>query len=160
LTDEQIETLLKAAMAAPTAMNMQPWSFVVLTDTSAFDKIFEGNRRGEIYKKAAATVVFCGDTLATMRSRETGEMETRPNKFWVQDVTLSVENFLLAAKSMGLGAVYTACYPDYQLVGNVKKGLGLPDSVLPLCVVPVGYPADNPEPKDKWKPEKIHYNKW
>lgn len=160
LTEDQFNTLLKAAMAAPTGMNAQPWSFVVLQDTSRYDEIFAGNMRASLYKKAPAVIVFCGDTTMTRKSRETGEEMTMPNMFWSQDVAASVENFLLAAESMGLGAVWTACYPDRGLVNAVKAGLGLPDTVLPFCVVPVGYPAGDDQPKDKWKPEKIHYEKW
>jgi nitroreductase len=67
---------------------------------------------------------------------------------------------LLAAEALGLGAVWTAVYPDPERVAAVKTVLEIPEGVLPLCVVPMGHPAGEHKPKDKWKPENIHYGKW
>ena len=145
LTDEQIETLLRAAMAAPSGRNLQPWSFVVLTDPSEYDTIFEGNFNLDKFKQAAAVIVLCAE--------QTGNT-------WRDDLAAATENLLLAAESMGLGAVWTASYPYEDRYLPPKKALGLPETVIPYSIVPVGYPAGNEQPKDKWDPDKIHYGRW
>ena len=145
LTDAQIETLLRAAMAAPSGRNLQPWSFVVLTDPSEYDTIFEGNFNLDKFKQAAAVIVLCAE--------QTGNT-------WRDDLAAATENLLLAAESMGLGAVWTASYPYEDRYLPPKKALGLPDTVIPYSIVPVGYPAGDEQPKDKWDPARIHYGRW
>ena len=70
------------------------------------------------------------------------------------------QNLLLAAHALGLGAVWTGVYPDADRVKAVQQRLGMPDSIIPLAVVPVGYPAGPQTPKDKWKTENVHFNRW
>lgn len=159
---EKMEAMLKAAMAAPTGMNIQPWNFVVITDKSNYDIIFEGNYNLKIFKSAAAVVAICADTTVTWTPRD-GEDKTpqvKPNQIWRDDMGACTENFLLAAESMGLGAVWTACYPFTENMEPVRAALGLPLQVVPYALVAVGYPAGENQPKDKWKPERIHYDKW
>ena len=160
LTDAQIETLLRAAMAAPSGSNIQPWSFVVLTDPSEYDTIFEGNFNMEKFKQAAAVFVLCADTTVTRTPRGGGEPVTMPNGTWRDDLGAATENLLLAAESMGLGACWTASYPYEDRYRPPKKALGLPDTVIPYSIVPVGYPAGDEQPKDKWDPAKVHYGRW
>lgn len=81
-------------------------------------------------------------------------------EYWVQDASAATENLLLAAQSLGLGAVWSGVYPMEERVKEVQKILQLPKAIIPLNVIPIGYPAENPLPKDKWKPENIHYNRW
>lgn len=160
LSEEQITTMLKAAMAAPSGSNIQPWSFVVLTDKSDYDTIFEGNFNMEKFKQSAAVIVLCADTTVTRTPRGGGEAVVMPNGTWRDDLGAATENLLLAAESMGLGAVWTASYPYKERYMPVKKALGLPAEVVPYAIVPVGYPAGDEQPKDKWKPERIHYGRW
>ena len=159
---EYMETMLKAAMAAPTGSNIQPWHFVVLTDKSQYEKVFENNFNMRIFNSAAAVVVFCADTTVARppRNNPDGEPVTRPSGTWRDDLGACTENFLLAAESLGLGAVWTAGYPYSDRYASMKRELGIPDPILPYCAVAVGYPAGDEQPKDKWKPERIHYEKW
>ena len=159
---EYMEAMLKAAMAAPSGSNIQPWHFVVVTDKTQYDRIFENNFNLRIFNSAAAVVVFCADTTVTRPPRDNpdGEPVTRPNRTWRDDMGACTENFLLAAESLGLGAVWTASYPDPVRFVTMKRELGLPDNFLPYCAVAVGYPAGDEQPKDKWKPERIHYEAW
>ena len=166
-TDEPIpaaymEAMLKAAMAAPTGSNIQPWYFVVLTDKSKYEHVFENNFNMRIFNSAAAVVVFCADTTVTRPPRDNpdGAPVTRPNGTWRDDLGACTENFLLAAESLGLGAVWTAAYPYSERYASMKRELGLPDTVLPYCAVAVGWPANDEQPKDKWKPDRIHYERW
>lgn len=70
------------------------------------------------------------------------------------------QNLINMKHALGLGAVWTAGYPADDRVEPVSKALELPETVKPLCIIPVGVPAEDPEPKDKWKPENIHWEKW
>ncbi len=102
---------------------------------------------------APLAIVVCGDTLQEAR----GE----PNKWWMLDCSAATENLLLAATAQGLGAVWTAVYPHEDRIAAVREILSIPTRYVPLCVVPVGYPADpTAKPKNKWKPEKIHKEKF
>jgi Nitroreductase len=152
--DEMIETMLRAAMAAPTAMNVQPWAFVVLKDREVLDALAGKLKYAKMLQEAPLAIVVCAE--AKMVDRE-GNM--RENIFWQQDASAATENLLLAAEALGLGAVWTAAC-EGERAAAVREALNLPENVMPLCVVPIGFPAGDEQPKDKWKPEKIHYNVW
>lgn len=143
---EMIETMLRAGMAAPTAMNRQPWHFVVVTNRQKLEEM--GGRA----KQAPLAIVVCGDFTKTIEGPIGKE-------FWIQDCSAATENILLAAHSLGLGAVWTSSWPNEERSKNYGKLLGLPDTLMPLCVVAVGFPDESPEPKDKWKPENITFVK-
>jgi len=66
----------------------------------------------------------------------------------------------LAAHALGLGAVWTAVYPMEDRIAPVCEALKLPETVIPLCTIVIGHPAEQPEPKDKWKPENVSYNEF
>ena len=148
-----IEILLRAAMAAPTAVNLQPWEFVVVKDKATLNRLAATNRFGGMIAKAPVAVIVCGDTL--------NEARGEPNKWWMLDCSAATENLLLAATAKGLGAVWTAVYPHDERLSAVRQVLNIPDRFIPLCIVPIGYPTDaSAKPKDKWKPEKIHKETW
>ena len=157
---EKVEVLLKAAMAAPTAMNVQPWRFVVVTDQEVKDKL--AGPRGGMIAKAPLVIVVCGET--TFMRKPWGQPDAEPvemeNIFWYEDCAAATENLLLAAEALGLGAVWTAGYPAADRMQPAIDALELPDNVKPFCIIPIGYPAGDDQPKDKWKPENIHYDKW
>ena len=151
VTKEQLETIIKAAMAAPTAINAQPWQFLVVPDKALKATYAEGNRQADMINKCSALVVVCGDkTIGNERSWA----------YWDQDCSAATENLLLAVESLGLGAVWTGIYPGEDRIKTVKEKFALPDNVVPLCVILVGYPDGTDQPKDKWKPERIHWNKY
>ena len=160
VSDEQVETMLRAAMAAPTGMNVQPWRFVVVRDQAVKDKL--AGPRGGMIAQAPVVFVICGET--TLMRKPFGQPDAEAvvveNGNWTQDCSAATENLLLAAEALGLGAVWTAAHPYADRVNPIREALGLPENVTPLCVVPCGYPAGDDQPKDKWKPENIHYDKW
>jgi len=160
VSDEQVETMLRAAMAAPTGMNVQPWRFVVVRDQAVKEKL--AGPRGGMIAQAPVVFVICGET--TLMRKPFGQPDAEavevPNGNWTQDCSAATENLLLAAEALGLGAVWTAAHPYEDRVNPIREALGLPENVTPLCVVPCGYPAGDDQPKDKWKPENIHYDKW
>ncbi len=155
LSDEQIDKLLRAAMAAPTAVNKQPWEIIVVTDKALLKKLGEALPNARMTAKAPVAFIMCGDTDKT---KVIGNGAGKD--FWIQDVSAATENLLLAAHGMGLGAVWTGLHPIAGNVSIVREMFKLPANIIPLCLVPVGYPAEDPAPKNKWVPEKVHYNKW
>ena len=149
---EKIEAMLRAGMAAPTAVNAQPWHFVVVSDKAKLGELAAANPHAGMLKSAPLAIVVCGDM--------TKAMEGKGRQFWIQDCSAATENILLAAHSQGLGAVWTALYPMEERMQPVSEALKLPDTLIPLCTVVIGYPAEQPEPKDKWKPENVSYNEY
>ena len=160
VSDEQVETMLRAAMSAPTGMNVQPWRFVVVRGQAVKDKL--AGPRGGMIAQAPVVFVICGET--TLMRKPQGQPDAEAvaveNGNWTQDCSAAAENLLLAAEALGLGAVWTAAHPYEARVNPIREALGLPENVTPLCVIPCGYPAGDDQPKDKWKPENIHYDKW
>lgn len=152
ITADQIDTLLRAAMSAPSALNRQPWAFIVVTDEALLAKLGEALPYSRCSNKPACAIIPCGDLSKAIE----GDMAA----FWVNDVSAATENLLLAAHAMGLGAVWTGLHPDMNRAALVQQMLGLPEHIIPLCVVPVGVPAESPAVKDKYLPENIHYNGW
>lgn len=150
--DEKIEQMLRAGMAAPTAVNKQPWAFIVVKSREQLDRLKEANPYARMLESAQLAIVVCGDMTKAIE----GPMQS----YWIQDASAATENILLAAHALGLGAVWTGVYPNPERVAPVSEALSLPSYAVPLCVIPMGYPAESPEPKDKWKPENVHYEKW
>ena len=157
-----MENLLRAAMAAPSGRNIQPWSFVLLSDTSRYDEIFGDNHNMAMFKQSAAIVVLCADTTVVRPPRDNPDAPAvqQPSGTWRDDMGAVTENLLLAVEAYGLGACWTACYPYVDRMAPVKQALGLPATVVPYSVVPIGYPAGDEQPKDKWDPARIHYGRW
>lgn len=152
ISAEQIDTLLRAAMAAPSAINKQPWAFIVVDDEAIIAKLGEALPYSRCSNRPAVAIIPCGDLSRAIE----GEMAA----FWINDVSAATQNILLAAHAMGLGAVWTGLHPDMNRAKMVQEMLGLPEHIIPLCIVPVGVPAEQPDVKNKYLPENIHYNKW
>ena len=147
---EKIEKMLRAAMAAPTAMNKQPWHFVVVDQRNVLDALAGTNPYAKMLKKAPLAIVVCGNTDKMI--------EGGGRDFWIQDASAATENLLLAAHAMGLGAVWTGAYPSEERCISISKVLSLSDNLIPLNMIVVGYPAEQPQPKQKFKEENISYN--
>lgn len=152
ISNEQINTLLRCAMSAPSAMNKQPWAFIVVTDDALLRLMGEAFPFSRCGNGAACAFVMCGDMTKTIEGEGQG--------FWINDVSAATENLLLAAHAMGLGAVWTGVYPSRERTAQVQELLGLPEYIIPMCIVPVGIPAEQPAVKQKFKEENIHYNRW
>lgn len=147
---DTVEMLLRAGMAAPTAVNKQPWHFVVIDDPAVMDSLGGNGRQSQMWKEATLCIVVCGDLNKAL--------EGAGQPYWIQDCSAATQNILLAAHALGLGAVWTGCYPIEERVANVSRVLNLPENLIPLCAIVMGYPNEEPEPKDKWKPENVSHN--
>ena len=150
---EQLDTLLRAAMAAPTGRDMRPWKFVVIDDKEALAALSEQLPYAKMLPEAAAAIVVCGDLSVT-------DDKGQPSTNWTFDCSAATENLLLAAEAMGLGAVWTGVYPYEERQTAVSQALQLPEHIIPLNLIPIGYPKGDPQPKDKYNADNIHFNGW
>lgn len=139
---EKVEVLLEAGMAAPSGKNAQPWDFIVITRRDLLDEMAEKLPYAKMLKDAPVAIVVCADRTKS--------------PYWYVDCSAATQNILLAAEALGLGAVWTATYPYRDRMDVVKELCGLPGSYDSLCIIPVGYPARENKPKDKYDAEKIH----
>ncbi len=152
VTKEQITALVKAGMAAPSAVDKRPWAFVAVSERSMLDSLAAVLPYAKMLKQASAAIVVCGDMDKALKGNE--------QAYWVQDCSAASQNILLAAESMGLGAVWTGVHPIKEREDDVKKVLNAPESIVPLNVIVVGYPTGQEKPKDKWDESNVHWEKW
>lgn len=148
----EMDTILRSAMCAPSAMNKQPWEFVVVRDPGQLRKLAEALPYSRVGNGANAAIVVCGNL-------DNG-LPGRGREYWVQDCSAASMNILLAVTAQGLGAVWTGVYPGEDRIAAVRKILGIPEGFMPLNVIPIGKPAESPSPKDKWNVNKIHTDRW
>lgn len=149
INKEQLELLLRAGMAAPTAADKRPWVFVAVTERAMLDTLSLSSPYTKMLAQAAAAIVVCGDTRKGLKS-----------EVWVQDCSAASENILLAAEAIGLGAVWCGIYLNPEPTAYVKRVLGLPPEVMPLNIISIGWPTGEEKPKNKWDPANIHWNRW
>jgi nitroreductase len=148
---EDLDTIVRAGMAAPSAVNMQPWSFIIVTERPLLDELRLALPFARMLDKAAAAIVVC----ALPEKAHGGRSE-----FAILDSAAASQNILLATEALGLGAVWTAVYPEEDRMKAVRRILKMPANVLPINVIPVGRPTGADKPKDKWKPGNIHRETW
>ncbi len=149
VSGEQIERLLRAAMAAPSAGNQQPWRFVVVTDRDTLAAIPSVHPYARMLTQAPAAIVVCAAPEGL-----------RWPAFWDQDCAAAVENILVEAVTLGLGAVWLGVHPLEERVTGLRRLLGIPDEVVPFAVVALGHPAATKEPAARFDPERVHHQRW
>jgi len=147
--EDAIEELLKAAMAAPSANNEQPWHLVVIDDRDTLDAVPDWHPYAAMLAQAPLAIVICADT-------RNGQCKD----YWVQDCSAAIQNMLLAAHAKGLGAVWLGVHPEEDRVRKTQELLALPKDVIPLAFVAVGYPAEQKPPEDRFDAGRVHRNRW
>ncbi|MGI5921006.1 MAG: nitroreductase family protein [Syntrophomonadaceae bacterium] len=150
VSDEQIKTLLEAAMCAPSAGNEQPWHFVVIKDRQLLDQVPQYHPHASMLKEAPVAILVCGDTRLSKYDVD----------YWVQDCAAATENLLLAVQDQGLGAVWLGIYPRQERVESMRQLFNIPDQVMPFALVPVGYPAEMKGPEYRYREDRVHLNYW
>ena len=136
-------------MAAPSAGNEQPWQFIVITERKILDQIPAIHPNVSMIKEAPMAILVCGDL-----SKE------KLAGYWSVDCSAATENLLLAVHALGLGAVWCGIYPREERMAGMKKLFGIPDGIVPFALVPIGYPAEEKPPADRYDESRIHHNKW
>jgi nitroreductase len=147
--EELVQKLLAAAMQAPSARNQQPWQFVVIDDHSILTKIAELMPTATMASNAPLGILVCGDL----------DLE-KSEGYWVVDCAAAVENLLLAAHALGLGAVWCGVYPREPRMEGLKRLIGLPENVIAHSLVVVGYPAEQVRGENRYRAERVHRNRW
>ncbi len=149
VTDEQVKELLGAAMSAPSAGNEQPWEFILIRDKETLGKVGKINNFAAYARSAPLAILVCGNLDYD-----------KYHGYWFEDVSAATQNLLLAAHAMGLGAVWTGCYPKEDRVKAYRELVGAPENVVPLSLVVVGHPKKTPDPVDRFQEGRIHKERW
>jgi nitroreductase len=149
VSDDQVQIILKAAMYAPSAVNKQPWHFVVFKDANTIQRIQEVHPSSGMLSKASVAILVCWDEHL---QHDTG--------YGPVDCSAATENMLLAAHSMGLGAVWVGLYPRQPRMEAVHKIFNLPDHVKGFAIVSIGYPAEKKQDPGRFDKSRIHTEKW
>ena len=144
-----VERLLRAAMAAPSSKNEQPWVFVVIDDRRLLDEIPAFHPYATMVKTAPAAILVCADKRRFLSE-----------EIWVQDCAGATENILLAAHGLGLGAVWLGIHPRQERVAGMTRLLSLPEEIIPFSLVVLGHPAEEKPPSNRFDPARIHWNGW
>ncbi|MHA1435516.1 MAG: nitroreductase family protein [Candidatus Heimdallarchaeota archaeon] len=149
ISKEDIDVLLRAAMQAPSAGNNQPWEFIVIDDRKILDSIPDFHPYSDMLKQSPVGILVCGKIDATKYCG-----------FWVQDCSAATQNILLAAHGLGLGSVWLGFYPLQERIDGIRVIFDLPADVYPLSLVALGHPDEKIDFEDRYKKEKVRYNKW
>jgi nitroreductase len=147
--DDSVERLLRAAMAAPSAGNQQPWRFVVIRDRAMLRAIAEMHPYGKMLPDAPVAILVCGDPG-----------DAKWAMLWEQDCSACTENLLIEAELLGLGAVWLGVHPLPERVTALRELLGIPGHVVPFAIVPFGWPAQRKEPSDRYDAARVHVERW
>ena len=144
--EEKIEKLLRAAMNAPTARNRQDWRFLVIRNKEALNTMQELQRYTGMMKEAACAILVMSDT------KETDSVE-----YSYVDCAAAIENILIEGVHLGLGTCWCAVGPKQERIDNFRQYYHLEDTLLPVGVIAVGYPAETKEKVDRYDPQKVTY---
>lgn len=147
---ETLTDLLKAGMAAPSACNNQPWEFIAVDDEKIMEELRSNLKNGP-YNAPAAIIPVYNEKIGN---------NTNCNQFWQQDLSAATENIMIAAAGMDLGTVWLGTYPKKDTVAKVQNILGVPEEILPLVVIYVGYPEGEIQPATKFDQDRVHWNQY
>ena len=150
IPQEKINELLKAAMYAPSAMNYQSWQFIVVDDREILKKIStDTTAHADMLTDASIAIIVCGD------------LNLDKNINWnVMNCSAATENILLAARGLGFGSCWIGAWPGQETIEGLRKILSFPENIIPFSIIAIGYPAENVTVEERFKPERIHRNKW
>ena len=151
VSQEVIQKLLQAAMAAPSAAAKDPWRFVVIRQRETLAQIAAALPNGKMLEHAALGIAVCGDLEAA---------HDRQLSYLLQDCSAAVQNLLLCAHILGLGACWLGVHPREQRIKALTEILSLPASVVPVACVSIGYPAENLQPRTRFNAGYVHWDRW
>jgi nitroreductase len=151
IPDALLHDLFEAAMAAPSAVAKDPWHFLLIRDREPLDRIVKILPNGQMLRQAPAAIIVCGD-INRAHGNEVSYM--------LQDLSAAVENILLAATALGLGSCWLGMHPRPDRIDNIRTLFSLPENIIPMCGIALGWPAENPEPRTRYNPERVHLEKW
>jgi nitroreductase len=149
--ESKIDRILQAAMAAPSAGNRKPWHFIVVTRQDLRDALADAHPHAKMVAQAPVCIVPCGEPGLTFADR---------SEYWVQDLSAATENMLLAATALSLGSVWCGVHPVPERVRDVRGILGLPDEIIPLALVAIGYGTEGKSARTQYDASRVHRETW
>ncbi|MBT3379820.1 MAG: nitroreductase family protein [Lentisphaerae bacterium] len=149
--DAIVKDMLEAAMAAPSACCKDPWEFVVIRDPETLAEIASALPNGPMLAKAGVGFIVCGN----MERAHDGALS-----YMLQDCSAAIENLLVAASSLGLGACWLGVHPREDRIAHVSRTLGLPAHVLPVSAIAVGWPGEDKEARTRYSADFVHHDAW
>ena len=147
VSDEMIEELLHAAMSGPSACNKKPWEFYVVTNEQKLEELKGASKFTKFSSKLA--IIVCGSL--------TRALPLQLANYWIQDCSAATENILLRVTDLGLGAVWCGIHPQKRAEEKVQKILDIPKNQIPLNIIFIGYPVEEPEARDQYEENRVHY---
>jgi len=151
ITELQIKQMLEAAMAAPSAMTKDPWRFIVIENPETLSRLTKFLPGGGMLSTAAAAIAVCGDLDAAFN---------RSESYLLQDCSAAIENLLICAHGLGLGGCWVGVHPDHTAIQGLKQLFGLPLPIVPIAVISLGLPGEEPGPRTRYNSEFVHREKW
>jgi nitroreductase len=146
---DKLDTIVKSAMYAPSAMNLQAWHYVVIDDKNVLNETIKSIPHAELLIQTPAAILVCGDAAV------------EKNVSWmIQNCSAAIQNILLAAHGLGIGTCWIAIHGMDEIVKNVSAQFKLPENVIPISLITLGYPDETVSAEDRFRKEKIHYNHW
>ncbi len=149
IDEKDLKLILKAGFQAPSAHNFQPREYLIVKDMEKLEKIAAIHKYAKMLPEAGLGIVVCGDTN---KQERVGHL--------VADCSASIENMLLAAHSLGLGAVWTGIHPIEKLEDDIREILEIPNDFIPVGMVVIGHSEVEAKVIDRYDEEKIHHDKW
>ena len=149
--EEMITDLLEAAMAAPSAVAKDPWHFIVVRSRETLDKITEILPNGKMLREAPVAFIVCGDL---------NKAHLQELSYMLQDLSAAVENILIAANTLELGTCWLGMHPREDRQAGIRALFDLPDNIIPMCGIALGWPAEQPEARTRYRQERVHLEKW
>lgn len=148
---EMLQDLLEAGMAAPSAVAKDPWHFIVLRDRTGLNRLADLLPHGQMLRQAGAAFVVCGDIRLAHDQLES---------YLLQDLSAATENILLAANALGLGTCWLGIHPRPERTEGIKKLFQLPENIIPLCGIAIGWPKEPPPARTRFNPDRVHQDGW
>jgi nitroreductase len=146
-----LQDLLEAGMAAPSAVAKDPWHFIVLRERAELIRLAEILPHGQMLRQAGAAFVVCGDI---------NQAHDRQESYLLQDLSAATENILLAANALGLGTCWLGVHPRPERMEGIRKLYQLPENIIPMCSIAIGWPKEPPPARTRFNPDKVHQGKW
>jgi nitroreductase len=148
---EMLDDLLQAAMAAPSAVAKDPWHFIVVQDRETLNKIADILPSGKMLRQATAAFIVCGDI---------NKANIQAESYLLQDLSAAAENILIAANILELGTCWLGIHPREDRLSGIRQLFELPDNIIPMCGIAIGWPAEKPEARTRYRNERVHIEKW
>jgi nitroreductase len=151
ISEAAVQQLLRAAMAAPSAVAKDPWRFIVIRNRQALTRLAAALPNGPMLATAALGIAVCGELEAA---------HDQQLSYLLQDCSAAIENLLLGAHILGLGACWLGVHPREQRIKSLKEILSLPASVIPVACIAIGHPGEQKEPRTRYNPDYVRFERW